>query len=74
MPLSQTRLEGKIKELIENNPGGDQGVDYFAKNLAAELVAEVRQATITVPSGIAVQVTPNTGTGATTASTTASIE
>jgi NAD(P)H-hydrate repair Nnr-like enzyme with NAD(P)H-hydrate epimerase domain len=47
--------------------------DAAAGNVANAIDAYIKSQTITVPSGIAVQVTPATGTGATISPTTATI-
>jgi len=66
MALSQQRLAAAIKQVIQDNPGGDAGVDYYSQNLARVIIAELQQADVIVNQGILVQVAYPAGTGATT--------
>lgn len=71
--LSQERLSAKILDIVKSNPGGDDAMKYFADNLAKAVIEEVQLATVTISSGILVQVAYPAGTGTTTAPGTGSL-
>lgn len=63
MALNKASLKSGIQSLC----GHSNTAEEFASGLADLIDAYVKTGTVTVPLGVAVQVVPATGTGATTA-------
>jgi len=63
MALNKASLKSGIQSLC----GHSNTAEEFAAGLADLIDAYVKTGTVTVPLGVAVQVVPATGTGATTA-------
>jgi TRAP-type uncharacterized transport system fused permease subunit len=67
MALNQQQLKSSIKSLMEDMMKREQtSIDEFADSLASAIVSCIKTGQVTVAAGIVVQVTPSTGTGATT--------
>jgi len=75
MTVIKSDIQTSIKTLLEDLKVGDpeETIDNFADELSTIITDAILSATITVPAAIPVQVTPATGTGATTAPATATI-
>lgn len=70
MPVNESAIKAAVKNAMEaaisetDPQNRDASIDKYAADLAKAITDAIRSGT--VQSGIAVQVDPNTGTGATT--------
>jgi hypothetical protein len=76
MSVIEASIAAATKSLLENLKDGDpdETIQEFSNQMAGIIKDAILSATITVPAGIPVQVTPATGTGATTAPIVATIQ
>lgn len=75
MAVIEQDISTAVKSLLDGLKNGDPDdtIQDFSNNIATIIKDAILSATITVPAGIPVQVTPATGTGSTTAPSTATI-
>lgn len=67
MALVKATLKEGIKALLKSTVENEGSIDDVATGLADLIDAYIKSGTVTVPSGVPVQVTPSTGTGSTIA-------
>jgi len=67
----EASLNLMLTQLLTKDP--DLIPSEFAKELAIIIGTAIKSGTVTIPLGVAVQVVPTTGTGATTAPATGTI-
>ena len=67
----EASLNSMLIQLLTKDPDLIPG--EFAKELAIIIGTAIKSGTVTIPLGVAVQVVPTTGTGATTAPATGTI-
>lgn len=67
MALVKATLKEGIKALLTATVENEGSIDDVASGLSDLIDTYIKSGTVTVPLGVAVQVVPATGTGATTA-------